>query len=100
MAPAVNPATVVHTVLNRGNVEAFCHGMIIKADISHHLFRKDVEVHSSRPVDHPRNHVSCSIDRFERAAAQAIPRPLVGWLPREMAVRTYPHSAAACQRLY
>lgn len=80
MAPAVNPVAkallkLVHTVLNTRNVEAFCHVMIKKADISHHLFSNVVEVHSGRPVDHSRNHVSCSIDRFERAAAQAIPRP-------------------------
>lgn len=67
--------------------------MIKKADISHLLFRNVVEVHSGRPVEHPRNHVSCSIDRFERAAAQAIPRPLVGWQSGATAVRTHPDGA-------
>ena len=55
-------------------------------------------VHCGGPGGHPQNHVSCFIHRFERAAAQAISKPLVGRLPRVTTVR--PRSAVVCQPLY
>lgn len=89
-----------HTLLNWRNDHTFGFGMIKTADISHLLFRNVVEVQPGRPVDRPRNRVSCSTDRWEKAAAPVIPGPPVGRLPGETAGRTCPLGVAVCQRLY
>lgn len=60
-----------------------CHQL--QSSITHHLCG-----HFLLKVFGPRNHVSCSVDRLERAAAQAIPRRAVAWMPHATGVRKNP----------